>query len=187
MNSFTVPPREATEEIACGTHVPILTALAKEFKPRRVLDFGSGLFSTPLFLDRTVFTELEYLQSIENDPAWHMAVGDRVGGDLRFDYRLVDGEIAPVTIDIDVPSFDLIFLDDSRSARERFATIRAVAPRVSRSAVAVVHDFEEPDYQLALMAFDHQFFVDRWNPSCGVCWNGDVDYTPVLQAMRDAL
>ena len=187
MNAFTVPPREATEAIACGTHVSVLKALAAVYKPLRVLELGSGLFSTPLFLDRSIFTDLEFLQVVENDPAWHKVVTDQVGDDPRMDYWLVDGEIAPVVTQLDIAEFDLIFCDDSRSGSERCATIRALAPRVSHSALVVVHDYEEQQYQDASRAFNHQFFVDRWNPSCGVCWNGPVDHEPTLQRLRDGL
>ena len=187
MNAWTLPQREATEAIACGTHVPILKALASVFKPRNVLELGSGLFSTPLFLDGSVFDALGFLQVVENDPAWRNVVCERIGNDPRMDYWLIEGEVAAVVTELDIAEFDLIFCDDSRSGRERCATIRAIAPYVSPDALVVIHDYEEQQYQDASLAFDHQFIFDRWNPCTGVCWNGTTDHTETLEQLRTEL
>lgn len=186
MNAFTVPERLPTEEIACGSHVPILKALAAEFKPRRILELGSGLNSTPLFLDHTVFGSVEFVQSIENDESWFGIVNNAVSDD-RFSYHLIEGEVAPIAGQLDIGAFDFIFCDDSRSAGERVATITAIAPFVHSDALCVIHDYEESDYQIASLAFSHQFFFDYLNPSVGVCWNGSTDHTRTLQRLRDSL
>lgn len=187
MNTWTLAPREATEAVACGTHVPIIKALAPVFNPRRILELGSGLFSTPLFLDRSVFPDLEFLLVIENDISWFDVVRERIGDNPHIDYRLIDGAVAPVAAILNIEAFDFIFIDDSRSGTERCATIRAVAPLMPSNTIAVIHDYEEQQYQEASLAFDHQFIFDKWNPACGVCWNGDVDHEPTLQALREAL
>lgn len=183
MNEWTLAPREATEAIACGTHVPILSALANVIKPNRVLELGSGLFSTPLFLDRNVFDSLEFLHVLENDPEWFDAVSNTIGSDDRITYGLVSGRIAPYASRLDISSFDFVFIDDSKSASERAATIAIVASLMSPDAIAVIHDFEEPAYQEAALAFDHQFIFDRWNPATGVCWNGDAYYREMLESL----
>lgn len=183
MNAFTIPPREATEEIACGSHIPIFKALAPIFKPRRILELGSGMCSTPMFLDREIFPDLEMLVSIENDPAWADIVRGATNDD-RLDLVLIDGLVADYAKLLFIHQFSLVFFDDSRSGAERCETIRAVGPLMPDGALAVIHDYEEQQYQDASMVFDHQFIFDWLNPCTGVCWNGDVDYTVQLEELR---
>ena len=184
MNAFTIPQREATEEIACGSHIPVFKALAPVFKPRRVLELGSGLCSTPMFLDREIFPDLETLVSIENDPVWRLSVGQACGDDDRLTLVLIDEPVATFASKMLIDSFSLVFFDDSRSGAERCETIRAVGPQMPHNAVAVIHDYEEKQYQDASMVFDNQFIFDWLNPATGVCWNGFADHTPTLEALR---
>ncbi len=188
VNQFTVPPRMENEQIACGSHVPVFHALAPVFKPRRILELGSGLNSTPMFLDRTVFGTVEFLQSVENNPVWHTIVSDSIQKDDRFNYHLIEGEVAPFAALLDIPAYDWVFFDDSMSGAERCATIRAVGPLMPTSSLAIVHDFEEVQYQEAVAdVFDNAFCFDLLNPCTGVAWRGSADHGPMLQALRDAL
>lgn len=187
MNAFTIPERMASEAEACGSHIPIFKVLAPVFKPRSVLELGSGLCSTPMFLDREIFPDLEHLTSVENDPAWYISVEKVIARDPRMTFMLMNGAVAPFAAALDIASYDLIFCDDSRSGAERCDTIRSIAPLVSPAAICVIHDYEEQQYQDASMLFDHQYIFDWLNPSTGVCWNGDRDLEPVLESLRNRL
>ena len=62
-----------------ATHLPVLSAASSVMKVRSVLELGSGPFSTPLFLGRRVFPDLEKLISHEDDPRSAAVVTERVG------------------------------------------------------------------------------------------------------------
>jgi hypothetical protein len=53
-----------------GSHRPALIALARFFPIRSVIEFGAGVYSTRLFLDRAHFPLLESLISFENEKSW---------------------------------------------------------------------------------------------------------------------
>src|ERR1700691_3025426 len=46
-----------------STHVPVLAAMGIIAQPVRVLEYGSGLISTPAFLNRAAFPKLKHLAS----------------------------------------------------------------------------------------------------------------------------
>ncbi|MGB4581281.1 MAG: hypothetical protein WBI91_05395 [Coriobacteriia bacterium] len=138
---------------------------------RRVLELGSGLASTALFLDRAVFPELELLTTLEDDPEWRDVVLDAVGKDERLDFRMVDAVSTSVPSNLD--SYDLIFVDDGRTPSERSATIRHVRRMCPRGVVAI-HDFEEPAYRTAARGFCHRVVFGAYTPQVGVCWNDEV-------------
>lgn len=53
-----------------GSHQPALKALAAFTPITTVIEFGSGPFSTHLFLDREAFPDLRSLVSFEHDMTW---------------------------------------------------------------------------------------------------------------------
>ena len=146
-----------------ATHMPVLIALAVVVRPRRVLELGSGPFSTSLFLDKDVFPDLETLVSYEDDEEWAPVVMDALGTATRLDFRMVDEvrEAVPVA---DLDSFDLIFIDDSRTAGERSQTIRTVAAARPRGVV-----------------------VKAFTPQVGVCWRPDTVPADFAAKVRHAL
>jgi len=53
-----------------ATHIPVLVGVAAACLPDRLVEFGSGDFSTLTFLDETVFPSLLSIESYENNPQW---------------------------------------------------------------------------------------------------------------------
>jgi predicted O-methyltransferase YrrM len=151
-----------------ATHLPILAALARIYSIRRVLELGSGPYSTSLYLDRRVFPDLEVLVSLEDDFDWGRVVLDAVGEDARLDLRMVSAVREAVPKDLS--GFDLIFVDDSRTSAERSATIASVF-RASPSGIVVVHDYEQRCYRVAARGFSRRFIFSTFTPQVGVCWN----------------
>lgn len=176
-HSLRVQPANLTP---FATHLPILVALAKMCNVRRVLELGSGTFSTPLYLNRGVFPDLEMLVSYEDDPEWLDVVMDAVGKDVRLDLRMV--EAVRNAIPDDLSRFDLIFVDDSRTTAERSTTIANIA-QACPSGLVVIHDFEQRRYRIAARGFTHRFVFSTFTPQVGVCWN---DLSLSLKKLREA-
>ena len=64
-----------------ATHLPVLREIGAMRPIRRVLEFGAGMYSTPLFLDRTAYPDLEVLVSVEDDWEWLQRIkAERNGG-----------------------------------------------------------------------------------------------------------
>jgi len=171
-------------ETPYATHMPVLMALAPVIRPRRVLELGSGPFSTALFLDREVFADLERLVSYEDDPEWERVVRDAVGTDPRLDFRMV--EVVRTSVPEDLNQFDLIFIDDSRTPTERSETIRTVRERAPRGVV-MIHDYEQRAYRTASKGFDDRVAITTFTPQVGVCWfRGDGQRSTLRGEIRDA-
>jgi len=145
-----------TELYAYATHLPILRSLGAILPIKRVLEFGAGLYSTPTFLDRTVFPHLEKLISVEDDWEWLQRVKDYIGSPQmrahwpdawsRLSLRYGSPEKSMLWVDTD--DYDLIFIDSGRTIADRIPIIEAIAAR-KPSCVVVIHDFEQWDYQHA--------------------------------------
>jgi len=153
-----------------ATHVPILVGLARLHEIRNVLEFGCGHYSTHTFLNRSAFPHLERLHSIENDDAWAQTIQDATT-DARWTLQLVNGEISDSVAALDLESFDLILIDDSKTSAQRAATIRAVAAKQPQRALIVIHDFEIDEYRVAASGFKHRHRFRAYNPETGVVAN----------------
>jgi len=154
-----------------ATHIPILIGLARLRKVRSVLEFGCGHYSTLTFLNASAFPHLERLHSIENDDSWAQTIEEAARNDHRWRLQLVDGEIAESVADLDLESFDLILIDDSKISEQRAATIRAVAAKEPKHPWIVIHDFEFAEYRRAASTFQHRHRFRAYNPETGVITN----------------
>jgi len=153
-----------------ATHIPILIGLSRLRKIRHVLEFGCGHYSTLTFLNRSAFPHLERLHSIENDDSWAQAIQESTQDD-RWTLQLVNGEIAESVAHLDLESFDLILIDDSKTSVQRAATIRAIASKQPKHPWMVIHDFEVDEYRQAASGFNHRHRFRAYNPETGVVAN----------------
>jgi predicted O-methyltransferase YrrM len=110
-----------------ASHLIALKALLATLKPRRILEFGSGLYSTSFFLRSR---RLESLVSVEDDPEWAEQV--RANGDKRL--------VVQPRFDGSLMDFDLVFIDSGRTVEERTKTIRWVLRQ--EHPVVAIHDAE---------------------------------------------
>lgn len=124
-----------------ATHVPLLTDLMLSFGPRRILEAGSGLYSTGFFLSFNI----DRLVSVENNPEWA-----KDWNDPRHDLELVGGRVVDHLPNLD--GFDLIFIDDD-PVEARIKTIDHVLDRAS--CPVVIHDTSD--------ARLHGFIANRAN------------------------
>lgn len=164
---LTQPPRPARSESPYATHIPVLAAVSEVFPIRRVIEFGSGLDSTPAFLDATVFPEITNLTSFENNADWWHRVNAHVGRDPRVDMRQVPGKMSEAVSTAGLDHADLILIDDSDCAADRCATIRKVLWSASADSLVLIHDFEVEVYREAA-SFPYRFVFDAVNPNTGL-------------------
>ena len=164
-----LPPRAQNPYL---THFPVLWSLGRLRKIESVLEFGCGEISTKAFLNRDLFPHLKKLTTYENDQAWAERVKNSCSSDDRLEMNVVTGLVARFVPAIDVEQYDVIFIDDSVTARERSQTIDAVAMKSPKRAIVVIHDFETRDYRIASRPLRHRVRMTGQNPNTGVLWNG---------------
>ena len=153
-----------------ATHIPILIGLARAREIRSVLEFGCGQYSTFTFLDRAAFPHLKRLHSIENDDSWAQTI-QASANDQRWTLQPVEGEISASVADLDLESFDLVLIDDSKTSAQRVETIRAIAAKQPQQPWIVIHDFEFDEYRRAASGFKHRHRFRAYNPETGVVGN----------------
>jgi hypothetical protein len=154
-----------------ATHIPVLIGIGKLFKIRRILELGSGLYSTSTFLNKSVFPDLISLRSFENDPAWPHKIPDPIKNDPRMTLTLVDGSISSAIKNVDSGKYDLVFVDDSANEAERTATIAQITQSFFDSTIVLIHDYEVDSYRNASKAFSNRFVFEAFNPNTGLLWN----------------
>ena len=166
-----------------ATHIPILIGLSRSRRIRRVLEFGCGHYSTLTFLSRAAFPDLERLHSIENDDSWAATIQESTKDD-RWTMQLVNGEIAESVVDLNLETFDLILIDDSKTSAQRAATIRAVASKQPQNPWVVIHDFEVDEYRDAASGFKYRHRFRAYNPETGVVGNRVADWKTIDRVIR---
>jgi predicted O-methyltransferase YrrM len=168
-----------------GTHVPVLVGLARLVKLRRVAEFGCGQFSTLSLTDRSAFPDLEVLHSFENDPQWLEEIRTRTAHDPRVEMSRVDGRMGDAAAGVDVRDYDLVFIDDSKRAEDRAATIRAVWER--RAPLVAIHDFEVFAYRRAAAGYRKRYRFTSLLPNTGILWNDDRLRDDQLRRLEDSI
>ena len=95
--------------------------------------------------------------------------------DERWTLRVVEGDIADSVSELDLESFDLILIDDSKTSAERAATICAVAKKQPQRPLIAIHDFEVGEYQQAATHFRRRYKFRAYTPKTGLISNTPVD------------
>jgi len=171
-----------------ATHVPVLMGLARLRDVKSVLEFGCGNYSTLTFLNPAAFPNLVQLQSVENDAAWADLAHAKAKSDDRWALKLVEGETAAAVSQLDLETFDLILIDDSKTSAERAATIRAVANKRAQHAWVVIHDFEVEEYRRAAAGFTNVHRFRAYNPETGLVCNSAASssqFRSLSQILKD--
>lgn len=138
-----------------STHIPILVALSLVHRLEKIVEYGSGFNSTLLFLNRDVFTSVVQIDSYENYREWYDKVRCKLNA-TNINYLFVDGLMANWVQEEVVSSRDLVFIDDSYTARERALTIDAVIK--FKPKLCVIHDFENIKYRWSLCRAREKYF-----------------------------
>ena len=111
----------------CSSHMPILIEFINNFKPQKVLEFGSGYFSTKIFSERcTNYTAVEITSKI-----WYNMVSKKYKT-AKWNYTFArDHDEALNSL---FGYFDLIFIDCSEPR------IKVVNPCFYHTKNIVIHD-----------------------------------------------
>jgi hypothetical protein len=139
---------------------------------RTVLELGAGRYSTPAFLDRRAFPEVQRVVSVEQDSYWAEEVRALVGTDPRHELRVIRESTVSALGEIRVSDYDLVLVDDSRTVLERSGTVKRVTEGIGNSTVVVVHDFQERAYQEVVAPGAQTAMVAIHYPVTGVVWSG---------------
>ena len=167
-----------------ATHVPILIGLARLREIKSVLEFGCGYYSTLTFLNHGAFPHLERLQTVENDVSWAETLHEAAKSDERWTLKLVRRDIADSVSALDLESFDLVLLDDSKTSAQRSATIHAVAGKQPQRPWIVIHDFEVGEYRRAAASFKHRHTFKAFNPWTGLVSNNPIHVKPLYRMIK---
>lgn len=168
-----------------GSAVPVLILLSLILRPIRILELGAGEYSTPVFADRSVFQNMEKVDSFENGPSDYKDGCRKYFGKDDNVYKLHLFPHGQLMVDIvrtkDLTMYDLILVDDSFDARHRYQTIKHVVSVQPDYQVVVVHDFETMIYQRAARGANTQFIFNGIKPFVGVIW--DQSYLPIAVSL----
>ena len=149
-----------------GTHVTVLDLIIRLQNVRRILEFGSGVYSTNKLLE---FPNLEQLVSYEDNPGWFKKIAVVKDSKLKL---VLDSDLLNIARTIDLDSFDLIFIDCSATPKARAPIVEAVAKRKPK-AIVVLHDIDDElnHFPWAIEDFDNRSIHNHRYPGTGILWN----------------
>ena len=178
-------PSRALNQYA--THVPILIGIARLLRIRRVLELGSGTYSTLTFLNKAAFPHLSELDSLETDQTWAERIAKATPADPRIGIKLVDDPIEHSLQTFSLSRYDLILVDHSVEYDTRAATIQWLTKAPFGSALVVIHDFEIAQYRYASRGFPHKFEFAAFTPATAVAWRDLPLHTSSLRSLSRAI
>ena len=120
----------------CASHMPVLMELVEIARPKRVLEFGCGYYSTRLFVDAC-----EEVVSVEEDDAWAEEMRALYGA--RPNWRLAPGRGLPIALGAlrDFGKADLVLIDgDVYRAEETNAALESAPLVVGHDTQGWQHD-----------------------------------------------
>jgi predicted O-methyltransferase YrrM len=154
---------EIDDSLRYASHLSVLRFLLDSLRPERVLEFGSGFYSTPAILNAssvrrltTVESQLEWREDLLRRYPQEAAVAPR---------RLFVRATRP---DVSRDQFDLILIDDGLEEEERLETLRHVL--TSDFPPTVIHDADHPAYATAIGELTVNRFIVAGDPATAVVW-----------------
>lgn len=177
----------ARSEQPYATHIPVLVGVAAACRPQRVVEFGSGDFSTITFLDQTVFPSVLRVDSYENNRDWMQRMKVKLAGNPRAAYHFFAGRMRDAVSRADLAAADLILIDDSASGWERAHTIKELARVRPERPITIVHDYDLPAIRVACRRFEHRFAFTTFTPQSCAAWNGNPDRKVLLEGVTRGL
>lgn len=148
MRSLTAPQCEPTSD-PYSTHLPVLREVLTAERPKRILEFGGGDYSTPLLLEHA-----EELVVVETDPKWRRRLAETYP-----QAQVVPRRPSPAR-------FDLVFIDDGENAAHREETIHFVLTR--RHPLTVIHDAETYLGTINRLSVHYEVF-NHTHPATAIC------------------
>lgn len=125
-----------------GSHIPVLRAIGRHLNggARKIVEYGSGKYSTPVFVDREWYEHAESVTSYESDPEWMETVQRLVNDERHTSYLTPMDRMADnIEPDADVVLIDCDYShDEDNRFQARCDLIRAYEQH--EHPVVVVHD-----------------------------------------------
>lgn len=167
-----------------ATHVPVLVGISAVCRPKLLIEFGSGTFSTLSFLDKEAFPSLERVESYENNLEWFEQIQKKIPFNALVKLNFVEGEMYRAVQSANTASASMIFIDDSPTDAARVPTVEEVARGCGAEPVVVLHDNDLWRLRLATRKFENRVSFNAFNPQCCVMWNGHPERMPVLKKVN---
>jgi hypothetical protein len=160
-----------------ASHLPFLIGVGAYFTIRSVFEFGSGTYSTPLFLNKKAFPKVEEVVSVELDCEWRKKVRNVCGEDNRLSMLEKDPSIRSFR-DLDIACIDLIFVDNGPE-QHKIETIQWMSQACITDVLVVVHDAEHVPYRAEIDKFQSKLVSEKYNPGVALCSNASCGmFTP---------
>jgi len=149
-----------------GTHIPVLDLMIRLSNIKRILEFGTGVYSTNKLLE---FPNLEMLTSYEDVPDWFAKIAKVKNSKLNL---IFEKDLLSIARSINLDEFDLIFIDCCSLPEARAPIIKAISERKPR-AIVVIHDVYDDIDRIpgVLNDFDNLAIYAKIGPATGILWN----------------
>jgi hypothetical protein len=164
-----------------ATHVPVLVGVAAAYRPKLLIEFGAGSFSTLSFMDEIAFPWLEEVRSYENNEQWLEQIQEKSRGNSRVNLQYVAGDMYQAVAKANVAAADMIFLDDSPTAQARVPTVKEVSRLCGERPIVILHDYELWRLRLAAREFENCVAFYTFNPQCCEVWHGHPERRSALE------
>lgn len=128
----------------------LLYRILDEFRPERVMEFGSGLSTNIL----AVFPSVVSLVTIEHDQKWYEKIKANYYSNIELIFEPDLGKYAEVTRDS-----DLFFVD----GRERVRCLKTIKRLGYGNRITILHDSDRDKYKEGIELFKHRIFGDEGN------------------------
>lgn len=125
-------------------HLPILKKAINYFKVESVFEFGIGIHSTGLFLEkcRNIYT-VEMNSHIRSDRSWFSFVTEKFGKKKGWKPKEILGKTEAIEYFLNLnKSFDLVFVDGHGDTRAEQANAA-----IGRAKVIIIHDAQHTHTQ----------------------------------------
>lgn len=150
-----------------ASHMMILAALGRAIGHDvfNVVEMGCGFFSTPLWLNKDIWTSVRALFVFEHNAAWRSRI-DCITFDSRLSFWSAERPCA-------ILNADIIFIDNGDTKKQRLEAIALVVER-NPTGLVILHDADEQQYLDAILPhFEHKLICTNEYPYTGLFWNGD--------------
>jgi len=154
---------------------------------KRILEFGSGFYSTLTFLNRLAFPDVVLVESIESDAEWISRISIAAKGDPRLQIRYIPEPIEHVLSEIPLDAYDFVLVDSSTEAIRRASLIQKLAERNDLRGMVAIHDFEVRLYRAAAKNFRNLVEYTAYNPCTGILWQAENEPTTTLKQMSKVI
>lgn len=132
-----------------GSHMNALKAIGRSFKIGSVLEFGAGIYSTPIFLNRDYYPNLEQIVSLENDLSWIDKLKNQIKDNrLRLQYCHLEtmAEVVGQVSDADLYFVDCALCKDLESY-EFELRVKIIEKLIHKNGIIVTHDSDFDKYK----------------------------------------